>query len=136
MYYFNADIVCVRVNDLCRTWDNAGVCLSCYLGYILENGVCSQSPVFPGHQAAVANPLCKKWNGDVCLQCADRAYFKPDGICYSVSDNCNTWDRLDGICVSCFKGFDLINGTCDVSSSNTAAPLDLGCKIWNGDICQ
>ena len=31
---------CVQVNDLCATWDKLGLCLTCYGGYKLNNGVC------------------------------------------------------------------------------------------------
>lgn len=53
-------------------------------------------------------------------------------MCVPVSDNCATSDA-QGLCTSCYKGYDLNSGSCIVSPSNTNAPLDLGCKIWDWD---
>ena len=32
--------VCVPVDNLCKTWDNKGVCVSCYSGYEVQEGKC------------------------------------------------------------------------------------------------
>lgn len=37
--------------------------------------------------------------------------------------------------MSCYVGYDLINGACVFSPLNTAHPTDVGCKIWNGSVC-
>lgn len=38
----------------------------------------------------------------------------------------------NGACTSCFKGYDLNNGVCEVSTKNIG-PSDLGCAEWNWD---
>ena len=41
--YFEPDGKCVNVNPQCKTFDNKnGDCLSCYVGYTLSDGDCSQ----------------------------------------------------------------------------------------------
>ena len=75
--------------------------------------------------------LCKEWKGRVCLNCAERAYFDDQGKCTKVDDNCNTWDRFDGSCLTCYKGYSL-NGAACVRDA-VVGPTDLGCKTWDWD---
>ena len=49
-----------------------------------------------------------------------------------LDDNCQNFDAAAN-CIQCYKGYDLINGICVFSTSNTAAPSDLGCKTWDWD---
>lgn len=35
-----------------------------------------------------------------------------NGVCHAVSDNCQTWDNLDGKCLTCYKGYNLNTGAC------------------------
>lgn len=37
-YLANGD--CLKVNDLCRDWNESGACTSCYGGYNLQEGQC------------------------------------------------------------------------------------------------
>lgn len=46
------------------------------------------------------------------MRCAERAYFGPKGLCIAVSDFCRTWDNYDGFCLTCYKGYNLMNGEC------------------------
>jgi hypothetical protein len=75
--------------------------------------------------------LCKTWSGKTCTECADRTYFNADGVCASVSAQCNTFDKATGKCLSCFAGYDVVDGVCVYSPANTAAPADLGCGNWD-----
>lgn len=69
---FNANGVCQKVSDLCRTWTASGNCETCYGGYIVEAGACVKNPQF----VPAADNLCKIWTSDrVCLECANRAVF-------------------------------------------------------------
>ena len=87
---------------------------------------------------ANSNLLCKTWNGTTCVQCADRSYFNAEGICNSVSAQCNTFDKASGNCLTCFKGYDLKNGKCLSSDSNNAKSANSGCGTWDWDkqVCQ
>lgn len=131
-WYFSNG-VCTPVSDQCRTWSNTtGACLTCYNGYLLNGRNC----VVDNNPTSNNNPLCAIWDGPVCLQCAERCYFNPSGICVSVSDQCQTWDPLDGFCLTCYRGYALNNGLC-IESPQSQTPSDLGCAIWNSaaDLC-
>jgi hypothetical protein len=134
-YYFNHDNVCVAVSDSCREWNSNGDCTSCYYGYAVVNATCVLESA-PLTSNIHSNPLCAYWNSSVCISCANRAYFNAEGICTAVNDNCNTWDRLNGGCLTCFNGYDLNNGSCVFSPSNTASPTDSGCYTWLNGVCK
>lgn len=129
-FYPNGKGVCLPVSDLCRTWDSAkGVCLTCYYGYVLNTD--GQCVVDPLPYIPRSNSLCGQWNDTVCVACSERAYFSNAGICEAVSDYCNTWDPFSGNCLTCFKGFVLIDGVCNLAPG--VKPADLGCKLWDWD---
>ena len=70
----------------------------------------------------------------MCLGCAERAYFNDFGKCVAVDDQCKTWDLFDGVCLSCYKGYELNKkGECVWSAFNDEGPSDLGCKTWDWD---
>ena len=129
----DASGVCQPIGDQCATWNEAnGECLTCYGGYILNNGQCIVNPnPFSGE----SNALCGEWKGEQCLSCAPRAYFNSFGICTPVSDQCQTWDPIDGSCLTCYGGYSLISGACE--QSPIAPVSDVGCKTWNAaqDLC-
>lgn len=45
-----------------------------------------------------------------------------------VDNFCNTWDALNGNCLSCYSGFLLKDGACELAPG--VNPSDLGCRIW------
>ena len=101
---------CTAINTLCATWENTmGMCTSCYSGYLLQGGACILN-----NQAVNSNPLCQIFNGSVCLKCATRAYFANNGVCVGVSDTCNGYNIENGQCSSCYNGWVLRNGRCDL----------------------
>lgn len=136
-YYFGADNTCVQVNDYCRLWNiSTGACTDCYLGYVVANNSCVLNPVgLPLAPEVAGNPLCHQWNGSVCLSCATRSFFDANRICQLVNDHCWTFDPLNGVCLTCYKGYDLVDNICVYSPSNNAAVTDPGCGIWNGAVC-
>lgn len=134
MFFLNsATNTCDQVSSNCRNWKpEDGTCTECYYGYSLSNGGCSPAEIPPTAAQVVKNPLCKTWKGDLCLECADRAFLDTDG-CKAVSDHCQTWDRQGGSCLTCYLGYEVSSGNC-VASAITH-PTDLGCKTWKGDLC-
>jgi len=50
-----------------------------------------------------------------------------------ITDLCKTYSADSSACTSCFKGYDLVDGSCILSQSNNAKPSDLGCGIWDWD---
>ena len=95
----------------------------------MSTGACIVNPnPFDGS----TNPLCATWSGKSCLACASRAYFNKVGICVPVSSQCQTWDPLDGECFSCYSGYSLSNGNCNLSPIST--PSDPGCALWSSNL--
>ena len=129
-FIFNANKVCVPVNDFCASYNNNGVCLTCYKGYSLNNGVCSLS------QTEITGPTdlgCRRWNWDnqVCLECSARWVLR-NGVCVAVNDFCATFNA-NGACLTCYKGYTLNNGVCSISQVEVTGPTDLGCRRWDWD---
>lgn len=134
--YFDSNGICQGVSSYCNTWDGkTGGCLSCFAGYDLEKGSCVFSP---SNNAKPSDQGCSKWdwNQNKCLACSLNWVFNANNICVPVSDFCKT-SNLNGACTSCYSGYDLNNGACLVSPSNTIRPSDLGCSNWdwNKNIC-
>ena len=130
-WVFNGEGVCVAVNDHCSTHGDNGNCLTCYKGYDLQNGACVYSADNTAHPADLG---CGTWDWDnrVCLVCSNGWVKNADGVCVPVSDQCATHAE-NGDCLTCFKGYDLVEGVCVYSADNTAHPADLGCGTWDWD---
>ena len=135
---YNRSGTCTAVNTLCRTWSNTtGACQSCYNGYILQNGLCVIDNTYINN-----NPLCRSFNGSVCVACATRSYLV-NGICIAVNDQCNTWNSYNGQCTSCYNGYALNNGQCvyiapPVQPPGPSANFDIYCSRngYNGECTQ
>ena len=133
-WYFNSQRICVPVADECATWNSNGACLSCYGGYVLSGRRClidnTQDP-------AENNPLCSQFDLETkrCLKCAERAFFDGFGICWAVNPQCQTFDPIDGYCLSCYGGYRLDSGKCILAE--VTEPSDPGCNLWNqaNDVC-
>ena len=110
-WYLNSDGVCTPVNDLCKTNDVNGRCLTCYDGYLLNDGTCVLSDVVKPSDLG-----CGKWdwNNQVCISCSNGFTFNANKVCVAVSDQCKSYD-VNGSCTACFKGYDLANGVCSFS---------------------
>jgi hypothetical protein len=131
---FNENRICIPVNDQCRTNDQNGLCASCYKGYDLVNGTCLFSP---SNNAPLEDAGCKVWDytNNKCSVCSHYWFFQ-NSVCAQVSPHCQTFDIATGVCLSCFGGYDLVNGACVFSPSNNAAPADAGCKTWLNGACK
>ena len=128
-WVFNANGVCIPVSDQCKTHDASGNCLTCYVGYDLVNGSCLYSS---SNNAKPTDGGCRTWDwaNAKCTACSNNCVFNSNGLCIPVSDLCRT-SSSEGLCTSCYKGYDLVNGTCLFSASNSAPLADAGCRIWN-----
>lgn len=106
-YYRAANNTCQQISPLCATADqNSGMCLSCYNGYQLQNGVCSLS-------ATIAN--CRQIVNNVCQACSS-GYYIQSGGCVQISPLCATADLNSGACTSCYPGYLLNSGQCAVGT--------------------
>lgn len=107
-FYFGSNGQCTASNPLCLTFSSIdGSCLSCYQSFVLQNSLC-----VPDANNTSTDPNCASWNSGVCLACSSRAYFNNDGLCAQVSIQCNTYEDSDGLCTSCYPGFALSSGSC------------------------
>ena len=70
------------------------------------------------------------WDSRRCLECSKGYVFNLNGVCAKVSDLCRSSDT-SGLCLSCYKGYDLINGQCAERIDD--GPTDLGCAKWDWD---
>ena len=128
-WFFNTNGACTPVSDFCATWNSNGNCLTCYGGFVLSEGACVANPSpFYGS----TNVFCASWQGTSCLKCASRAYFNQNGLCVPVSWQCQTWDPIDGSCLSCYAGYLLTTGG-SCTQSPLAAPSDAGCSLWSSN---
>lgn len=60
------------------------------------------------------DPLCAVFDqksGD-CVSCICRGYFDSNHRCKAINDLCQTWNINTGECTSCYRGYELVNGTC------------------------
>jgi hypothetical protein len=133
-YFYNG--VCTQSNPLCKTFNtNNGWCLSCYSGYNLQNGQCIIATNAP------TDLLCAQWNNGICTQCATTAYFR-NGVCTQSNPQCRTFDQSNGLCLSCYNGYILSSGNCNVApnTSPTGPQLpsnfSIYCKTYVAGICQ
>jgi len=97
----------------------------------LKNGSCVYSD---SNNKKPSDLGCGKWDWDnqKCLSCSNGWVFNGQGVCIPVSDQCKT-SNTNGACLSCWKGYDLKNGSCVYSDSNNKKPSDLGCSKWDWD---
>lgn len=127
--FFNAKNICIVVDPSCFTFDQStGNCLSCYQGFTLSFGTCEVS-----NATAVSDPNCRKFlTNDVCSQCSDRYYIGSSGLCTEVNPLCHEYDQSTGLCTTCFPGFTLASGFCNLTTTTLSDP---NCKTWNGSTC-
>ena len=54
------------------------------------------------------------------------------GSCLQVNPLCNTFDPNFGTCLSCYRGYNLVNGNCTVSSQPSSAA---NCRNFTNGVC-
>jgi len=124
-WVFNNQGVCVPVSDQCATYNTAGVCLTCYKGYIVVSGLCQLSAEERPSDLGCAT---WDWTNKICLSCSNNWVFNSQNVCVVVSNQCKTFNTA-GACVSCYNGYVLNNGRCDLAPQGTNP--DLGCATWD-----
>lgn len=126
--YFNANGNCTPNNPYCASSGANGQCLSCYSGYVLRNNNC----LIDNSTINVGNALCSRWSGLNCQQCAPRS-FNFNGVCTAVNTLCNTWNNINGYCLTCYNGYILNGNTCIVN--NQVVNNNPLCRTFSGSIC-
>ena len=79
----------------------------------------------------ILNRGCKEFDASGnCLSCSTRYYKDEEGICQPVNPNCNTYDPVNGACLSCYSGHIIIEDTClpEALFPNLKTPTDPFCN--------
>ena len=63
---------------------------------------------------------CAKFVSGACVLCSKGFYFGSSGKCLAADPLCNTFDQLNGRCLTCFPNFVIVDGLCvkDARPSN------------------
>lgn len=67
-----------------------------------------------------------------CIECS-MGYYLVNQVCTLGSQNCKTFDIVNGVCTSCYVGYSYVNNSLCVK--NTGAYLLAGCNQILGDVC-
>jgi hypothetical protein len=71
---------------------------------LLSNGTCIV--------AVIIDPYCINVQGEVCLACVSGYYLPTAGNCTLANPLCKTLSQSNGQCLTCYDGYNLINGNC------------------------
>ena len=106
--FMNNSGLCQPISVNCNTYNNLnGQCTSCYPGFNLQTGVCS---------ASTSPSSCSKFNNDgTCAQCGGGSYLN-NGACVPVDLNCAYFDLASKTCFTCYSGYSVLGGVCQISS--------------------
>ena len=92
----------------CKKYNSKGECMECYFGYEAVkmnssvSGVnCIQSNDSTQHSYCISP---NRENGK-CLECVYRMFVNDSGECQSIDENCNDYNKSNGVCVSCYPGY-------------------------------
>lgn len=113
------------INPLCNGYNSTtGSCLDCYPGYSLNR--------FDGSCGILSkDPYCKTFDANnVCVQCFEKFFFNSQRSCEAVSPYCKTHDFISGQCTSCYQGYSLIGGVCELGVAQVT-----NCKKFAGNTC-
>ena len=105
--FMNTKGLCQLVNINCNTYNSAdGSCTSCFAGFSLLKGECSQS---------LSPSSCNKFNKEgSCAQCGQGSYLF-GGQCIAIDPQFALFDERAQICLSCYQGYAILNGVCQIS---------------------
>lgn len=119
-FYLDSTGICSQIDPSCKTWQpNSGICQSCYTGYVPSEAnpkTCVAVPKNTTSQAGDPNnfrAFCVRRVNNICVQCLNR-YFLLNGLCFPVSDLCRTYNQGFGFCESCYAGYVLNSGVCEM----------------------
>ena len=73
---------------------------------------------------------CAKFIQGVCQNCSKGFYPGSNGLCKQFNPLCKTSDIQTGACKTCYPGYTLIAGLCEIGSSSTSNS-DPNCKSTN-----
>lgn len=91
-------------------------------------GLCKCQSGWAGDDCSVdCGATCKTCADDKkCLECAD-GYFMMSSKCFNCDQSCRTCELEPKMCTGCFKGWELVDGTCSRSCDENCASCDSPC---------
>jgi hypothetical protein len=109
------------------TFYSYGACKKCYKGHNLYLESCVASTL-----SGINGLECSQWvYNQNFLVCSPRWIFGANGFCVSVDNFCSIFDKANGICTACYKGYTLTNGIFVLAKNNE--PNDICSSIWDRD---
>ena len=60
----------------------------------------------------LSDPNCAEWFEGLCVRCATRTWRDSSNKCQTVNIKCNTYNPHNGLCTSCYPGFEPQQGDC------------------------
>jgi hypothetical protein len=128
-YVFQNNGQCGLVSSDCKTFDQStGYCLSCYLGFALNQGQCTRS-----NDTSPIDLNCASFVSGACVKCSKGFYFGSNGACLAVSPLCQTFDPATGSCLTCYPSFIVVGGACVEDKNHTQG--DPNCASWLSGVC-
>lgn len=64
----------------------------------------------------------------MCFQCMEGYFLHQTGRCFEVLPECKTYEITTGRCTSCYMGFFLANGFCEIIPTSLIVPF---CRSYN-----
>lgn len=114
--YSNFDNNCVKVSDLCSTFNTFnGFCTSCYSGYALN--------FTTGDCYASETAACTSYNpgSGLCTKCITGFYLDGQSQCQLIDSQCQTFNFAVLKCAECYKGYVLnSNNVCELAPTASA----------------
>jgi hypothetical protein len=126
MSFLNGNATCQLISESCRTYNDInGYCLTCYSGYSLnKNGQCLQNNPAVGCKTLDAN--------GICVQCSSGYYIDANNACVAIDPQCAQFDSVNKVCTSCYNGYSLLLGVCQISQVNNQYKVN-NCFVYNSN---
>lgn len=99
-YYLNTLRRCTLNPTNCKVASSAGVCLECFSGFVLINGLCQ-----------ARDPFCASYDSTGCLACQEGYYLNTIRRCVINPPNCKV-ALSTGACSECYPNYVLTQGSC------------------------
>lgn len=106
---------CKEQNPLCKTIKMAnGDCETCWPGFSLVQGDCvvGEQATTASTKSGVVDVYCIKIVNGVCNECSNGYYYhKNDQICKQADPLCKDYNKDNGDCTDCYRGYSLNSGS-------------------------
>jgi hypothetical protein len=110
---------CQSIDENCNVYNQTtGACITCYPGYTSKFNATSNTTKC--WIMSDVDPNCQiKANITGCLKCYNGFYYSIESLkCIQVNQLCSTYNATDGLCLSCYSGYSLDQGTCKLAKSS------------------